>query len=460
MKRGVYICLLTLLTGFASIPVNAAGKAASLDALLQQVQQGKIHESKENKAREQEFKRNKARQNQMLADARKRRATEEARSARMERQFDDNELVIAEQTDLLTKRLGSLKELFGVLQQAAGDARGQFANSLTNIQFPNRGEFLLDLAVKMGSTSKLATLEEIERLWFELQREMTESGKVVKFRTNVVTVNGDEVEQEVVRIGVFNAISQGKYLQYTPETGKLSELPRQPKERFAKSAQALTNATSGLVTFGLDPVRGQLLKLLVLEATLEERIEQGGLIGRIIIALGIFAAILAVSRIIWLMSVSYKVVAQRRNSDKPSTNNPLGRVLHVYHANRNIDLESLELKLGEAVLKETPKLNRFNTLLKVIAAVAPLLGLLGTVTGMIITFQAITLFGTGDPKLMAGGISQALVTTVMGLCVAIPTVLMHTLVAGRSKGLIEVLEEQATGMIAEHSERQHKGTDS
>jgi len=93
--------------------------------------------------------------------------------------------------------------------------------------------------------------------------------------------------------------------------------------------------------------------------------------------------------------------------------------------------------------------------LKIIAVVAPLLGLLGTVTGMIITFQAITLFGTGDPKLMAGGISTALVTTVQGLCVAIPTVLLHTLVASRARRLNQILEEQAAGMVAVQSERRH-----
>jgi biopolymer transport protein ExbB len=156
------------------------------------------------------------------------------------------------------------------------------------------------------------------------------------------------------------------------------------------------------------------------------------------------------------MIISAQVSSQKRNLQTANKGNPLGRVLHVYHSNKGIDLESLELRLGEAVLKETPKLNRFNMLLKVIAVVAPLLGLLGTVTGMIITFQAITLFGAGDPKMMAGGISQALVTTVLGLVVAIPTVLLHTLVSGRSKALVEVLEEQATGMVAEYSEQTHK----
>ena len=196
--------------------------------------------------------------------------------------------------------------------------------------------------------------------------------------------------------------------------------------------------------------------MLIQTPTFMERIGQGGIVGYIILVLGAVAAVVAIYRFILLMMISASVTAQKRNTSKPDTSNPLGRVLQVYHQNRNIDLESLELRLGEAVLKETPKLNRFNTMLKVIAVVAPLLGLLGTVTGMIITFQAITLFGAGDPKMMAGGISQALVTTVEGLCVAIPTVLLHTIVSGRSKALVETLEEQATGMVAEFSEKIHK----
>ena len=273
----------------------------------------------------------------------------------------------------------------------------------------------------------------------------------------MITANGDEVKEDVIRVGLFNVIANGKYLQYQSATGKLEELARQPKSRFLETAENLSKAKSGKVKFGIDPTRGQLLGLLVQEPTLRERIDQGGTIGYITIALGIFGLIIAIIRLIQLTLIGIQVAAQKRNRSKPSTNNPLGRVLKVFYDNTKIDTESLELKLGEAVLKETPKLVRFNTLLKVIAVVAPLLGLLGTVTGMIITFQAITLFGTGDPKLMAGGISQALVTTVLGLCVAIPTVLMHTLVSGRSRRIIEVLEEQATGMVAEYSEKHSKG---
>ena len=456
MKRLACLLTISLLASLSGLSVSAQEKAQSLDQLLNQVQKNALQESKENKAREQEFLRDKAKQEQLLKQANAERAAQEARSATMEKEFDENELKIAEQTKLLTDRLGSLKELFGVLQQAAGDARGQFDNSLTAIQYPNRGKFLTDLVEKMGSSSKLATMEEIERLWFEIQREMTESGKVVRFPAKVITPQGEEVQKDIIRVGVFNLVADGKYLNYTPETGKILELARQPAGRFVDSAERLTDAKNGVVTFGVDPSRGQLLSLLIQEPTLMERFQYGGIVGYITVTLGAIGMIIAIIRFIWLTLLSVQVAAQKRNLGKPSKKNPLGRVLEVYHANRNIDIESLELKLGEAVLKETPKLTRFNTLLKVIAVVAPLLGLLGTVIGMIITFQAITLFGTGDPKLMAGGISTALVTTVLGLTVAIPMVIAHTLVAGRSKHLIEVLEEQATGLVAEASERQHR----
>jgi biopolymer transport protein ExbB len=302
-------------------------------------------------------------------------------------------------------------------------------------------------------------MEEIERLWFELQREMTESGRVVRFPTTVITADGEKVEQDVVRVGTFNIIADGKYLQFIPETGNLLELPRQPQSRFVKTTSDLTGAQSGVVTFGIDPSRGSILGLLVQVPDLKERIEQGGLIGYLIIALGALALIIAVERVIVLGIEGRKVQSQLKNG-APQENNPLGRVLLAAEKNRDADLETVELKMGEAMLKEVPKLSRGLLFLKIISVVAPLMGLLGTVTGMINTFQAITLFGTGDPKLMAGGISQALVTTVLGLSVAIPTVLLHTVVNGRSKRIIHVLEEQSTGIVAELAEKSNHTADS
>ena len=441
------------LTMVAAAPV-AAEDALSLDALLEKVKAGRVQDSKENAARIAAFKANKAQQAKLLAGARVVRSRQEALSDKLETNFEENDVKIIELEAALKERLGSLKELFGVLQQSAGDARGQFESSLTHVQFPERIDFLTKLAQKMGQTSRLASLEEIERLWFELQREMTESGKVVRFPANVVTTDGSEVQRNVVRVGAFNVVSEGKYLRFIPETGRLLELARQPQQRYLDKVVDLESASTGTAAFGLDPSRGQILSLLVQAPSLRERIDQGGVVGYVIICLGALALLIALERMTTLSVTGMRVRMQARKPDAPG-NNPLGRILQVYHDNPKADVETLELKLSEAMLRETPKINRLLMFLKIIAVVAPLLGLLGTVTGMIITFQAITLFGTGDPKLMAGGISQALVTTVLGLCVAIPTVLLHTVVASRARRLNQILEEQGAGMVAMQSESQH-----
>jgi biopolymer transport protein ExbB len=459
MKSFKLILTASALVLFSALPQVQAAQTLSLDDLLNQVKQGRIDDAKENKQREKRFIAEKNNQRKLLKQIKAEQKKLEKQSAQMESQFDKNEAKIAKQTELLKTRLGSLKELFGVLQQSAGDARGQFENSITQLQFPDRSKFLSELSEKMGTSSQLASIEDIEHLWFELQREMTESGRVVKFPLEIIKANGDKVTQEVTRIGVFNLVSQGKYLDYSPETGRVIELPRQPSGRFLKAIEQFEASSGNEITpVGIDPSRGQILSLLVQSPSLRERVDQGGIVGYIIIGLGALALLIVLERLLVLGFTGLKVRLQMRHLDKPKKSNPLGRVLAVYYENPNADVDTLELKLGEALLHETPRLQRRVMLLKIIAAVAPLMGLLGTVTGMIITFQAITLFGTGDPKLMAGGISQALVTTVLGLVVAIPTVLLHTLVASRSKAILQVLEEQASGMIAQHAEAMHGDT--
>jgi biopolymer transport protein ExbB len=430
-----------------------AAQAVSMDELLEQVREGRVKDAAENKARIAEFQRSRARQQQMLADARAEQRRQEQRSQQLEDTFEANDVQIIDLERALQERLGDLKELFGVLQQAAGDARGNFDTSLTQIQFPERTDWLTAFAQKMGQTNRMPSMEEIERIWFELQREMTESAKVLKIPTTVINANGEEEQRNVTRIGLFNAISDGKYLEYIPETQRLIELQRQPQSRYTSRAEDLEEADSGLHPFAIDPTRGQLLGLLVQSPSLTERIAQGAVVGYVIITLGIIGLLIALWRLFTLSATAAKVHRQAKNLEQAG-NNPLGRVIKVALDNPGVDVEGLELKLGEAILKETPKLTAWLSFLKIISVVAPLLGLLGTVTGMIITFQAITLYGAGDPKLMAGGISTALVTTVLGLCVAIPMVFLHTLVQSRSKRLTQILQEEAAGMLSERAERQ------
>ena len=432
-----------------------AATTISLDELLQQVKSGRVNDAAESKARLDQFRANRATQSKLLSDEKAEQTRQEQASARMEAQFEVNDQQILVLEQAFQDRLGGLKELFGVLQQASGDARGQFETSVTQVQFPDRTDFLLQFAKKMGQSNRLASLEEIERLWFELQREMTETGKVSTFTTTVVSATGEENQQDVTRIGAFNVVSEGKYLEFVPETQRLVELQRQPPSRYTGRIGDLVNATEGKFPVGIDPTRGQLLGLLVQSPDLMERIAQGKTVGYVIIALGIFGVLIAIWRVLILTAVGAKVNSQVKNISKPNSNNPLGRVLKVAQDSASADIETVELKLGEAILRETPKFNAMLPLLKIISVVAPLLGLLGTVTGMIVTFQAITLYGAGDPKLMAGGISTALVTTVLGLVVAIPTVFLHTLVSSRARRLTQILQEEAAGMLAERSEGNH-----
>jgi biopolymer transport protein ExbB len=452
MKGCLSLAAVTLLS--SSVAFAQGEKAQTLDQLLDMVKKSQISESAEHKQREAEFARDKAGQANLLAQAKATRAAEEAKSQTLEKKYAEQDLLVKQKREQLTQRLGSMRELFGHLTSTAGDLRATLETSLVSAQLPNRGDFLDTLIEKMNGSTQLPDIEEIERLWYEVQREMVETGRVVKFTANVVKPNGESSSQEVVRIGSYNLISNGTYLSYA--SGKIEELPRQPNADMLAAASALQAATAGVVDVGVDPtgpLGGQLLAALIQEPTFKEYLDQGGPVGWVIVYVGIFGLLLGAWRMLVLFTMSAKVSSQLKNANNPSTNNPLGRVLKVAQENKNVDSETLELKLEEAVLKERPSIESGLAIMKIIAAVGPLLGLLGTVTGMITTFQAITIFGAGDPKNMASGISAALVTTVQGLCVAIPMVLMHTLVNGRAKAVVHVLDEQTTGIIAENSER-------
>jgi biopolymer transport protein ExbB len=430
--------------------------ALSQAALLDLVEQDRVAESQEYQNRVREFEQNVNRQQEILNTTLERVATEEATGTRLSDEFEANEIIIRDKTAILRDRRGDLNELFGTLQGVAGDFMSTFEDSLISAQYPGRTDTIEAFIEKAGSTTAQLAIPEIERFWYFMQQEMTESARVVKYNGDVALPNGDTVNRSITRIGAFNAVSDGEYLSYNGDIGHLQVLPRQPDAGVIASARALESATSGFTKVGIDPtggVGGQVMANLVNFPTVEEQVRNNsGIIGFIIIGVGIVGILLGFYRLIVLTLVSMKVRSQLK-SDKPSKNNPLGRVLLVAESNPNADTETLELKLGEAILQETPALESLLTLIKMVATIAPLGGLLGTVTGMITVFQQITVYGAGDPTIMAGGISVALMTTVLGICVAIPTIFMHTVVKSRSDNIIHILEEQATGMIAQKAER-------
>lgn len=453
LKKSVAAVFMLVFMLATNISSAAPQQPLNLDQLLQQLQQGKFAQSQENQQREARFKAEAAAQERLLREAMAEREQLEHLSERLERQFEANESELASLTDALTQRMGSLRELFGVLQQVSSDTASKLQSSLISAEYPARHEALVQLAEKMGRSSTLASMAEIESVWLALLQEMTESGKISQFTRQVTLASGEQVARQVTRVGAFNLVADGKYLELIPGTDTVAELVRQPSQRYLATIRHIELADSEIVEFALDPTGGAILGLLVQAPDLSERIEQGGTVGYIILALGLLGLVLALNRLVSLTRINGKVKRQM-NSTKVSIDNPLGRVMAVKDNYPNVDTETLELKLSEAILHEMPALQRHLTFIKIISVVAPLMGLLGTVTGMINTFQAITLFGTGDPKLMAGGISQALVTTVQGLVVAIPLTLLFATLNTRSRNIIHILQEQASGIIAERSERE------
>ena len=453
----LFVLSLTLNTFiFAQESESDEAEISTVEALLQLVKEGKTKEQSANAEREAKFMANKNQQAAILAAEKRELARQERIADQLEAEYKKNEEILRVKEEAYQKELGSLVELFGHLQSSAGEAAVQFSGSLTSPQYGlDRVDFLNSLTSKMSETTELPTIREIEGLWYELQREMVASGQVVSFDTIVIDVDGESSACNVTRVGLFNAVCDGKYLEYVASTGQYAFLPRQPAGRFTKTAKSVGNADAGeQVRFGIDPTGptgGSLLANLIQTPSLAERAAQGREVGYAIIFVGLIGIGLAFWKL-WSLYVLGKAVRAQSGSKTLDVRNPLGRVLKVGEENFSKDIDTLELKLAEAIMAERPSIERGIGAVRIISVVAPLAGLLGTVTGMIVTFQMITLYGTGDPKLMAGGISQALVTTVLGLLVAIPTTLLHSFTASSAKGIISVLEEQSTGILAERAE--------
>ena len=420
----------------------------TLEQLLEIIENDRQASGVINDQREQKFLAARDRQKFLLEQAVARLDQEEKRSVRLQKQFEENEKTLEDIQETLRIRIGNFGELFGVVRQVAGETIAIVKNSIVSLQFPNREKNLTGLAEARG----IPSIEQMHDLRVELLREMSQSGQVQRFQKQVVLPGGSIVDAEIVRVGVFNAITENFFLQFVPDTQSLQVLARQPARRYQSMAKDLFALDAGYTTMAVDPSRGQILSLLIQAPGLAERINQGGLVGYFIIFIGLLGLALSLWRLL-ILRQDGQAINQQLTTDIVSQDNALGRILSVHNEHDAMDTELLELKIDEAILKEVPKLEKYHSIIKVFAAIAPLLGLLGTVVGMIVTFQALTLFGTGDPKLMAGGISQALVTTMLGLIVAIPLVFLHSVLTSWSGTLIEVLEEQSAGLIARHAER-------
>lgn len=401
------------------------------------------------KEREQLFSKEYSDIRSQLSESKRKLKQVKSETKSLKSTFEDNEEDLSELDEELKKSLGNLGEMFGVVRQVAQDVASTRENSLLKVELGAKSNVL----VSLSESKALPSISELELLWFEIQNQMTKQGEIKRFTADYIDGDGLKHTGEIAHIGPFSAFNQNGYLNFDLETGLFLELGKQPSS--SSDAIDFYNGSEDVFSnISIDPTRGTLLSLGSQSPSVVDRIHQGGVIGYIILVLAILGVTFGLYLLVGRLKLASQVSNQLLDTSIPSNENPLGRVLSVYQNEKNIsDLETLEMKLDEAVLKELPDIEKGQSLIKLLAAVAPLLGLLGTVTGMIATFQSITLFGTGDPKLMAGGISQALITTVLGLVAAIPLLFVHNLIASRSKALVQVLTQQSAGMIAEQAQK-------
>ena len=415
-----------------------------LDLLVESVKTTASIRAKEDRARLNKFLSDKNKQQSLLDNMKYKLTLEERRSERLTKEYEDNDAELSDLEEQLTLKLGSFGELFGIVRQTAGESKGQFMLSLTNIEFPDRIEFLGDLAER--KSLDLPTTEELERLWYEILNELNQSGKIKSYNADILTKSGELVNQDVMRIGVFNSVSNGDYLNLVAEQNLLEYLAKQPERSIRRSARKLQNSDDYREVF-IDPTRGSLLTKLIDRDTWFERINAGGFVGYVIIIILVLGLTMGFLRFKSLDEES-KSIKNELETNNFSEDSILGKLNSIYSKYSGNNPEDLESQLEDILAKATPPLEKNLSVIKLLAAVAPLLGLLGTVIGMIETFQAITLFGTGDPKLMAGGISQALVTTMLGLIAAVPLLFVHNILDSRSRAISQIYEEQAIGLLA------------
>ena len=438
-----------------SIIVSSSISAMSLTELVNVIRKSATQSSAENRKRVAEFKSKRDQQQALYTKAKNTLAALEAKTDSLKTEFDFNEKSLADLETVLHERSGNLGEMQGTVKILSGDLRSRIQNSLTSAQLPGREKFLEELASK----KEMPTIKDLKQLWFEMAREISEQSKIVKFSAPVLNAEGEiEKNVNVLRLGAFNAFdSNGNFLTWKSDglsdEGVLYRLSKQPPAKYQEMANNFVNAAPGEVVHApLDYTKGVILQMVVQTPDWKDKVKQGKEVGYVIIGLGILGLLLALWKFLSLFVSGSKIKSQLKNST-PKTNNALGRIMQVYAESPDADIETMELKMDEAILRETAPLEGGLSFIKVMYVIAPLLGLLGTVVGMIATFQMITLFGTGDPKSMAGGISQALVTTVLGLVVAIPLTILHSVLQSMARKQTQILEEQSAGIIARMAEK-------
>ncbi|WP_100752823.1 MotA/TolQ/ExbB proton channel family protein [Vibrio salilacus] len=415
------------------------------EALLHKAQQENRQQQSHNVARESGFKQTEQELQAIKNKLAAQRAALQAEADSLSVTFGENEAELAQLEEKLRLETGSLGELFGVVRQNAKELESELKSSVTGVD-ANSYQKEIDAIVAAKS---LPTLTQLQAMWHSMEEQIKASGEMANVSFTLLNGEGREQTLNGVRLGSMALLDETGYVKWNGQRGDAVNYLRQPNN----GPTASTLSSGDIEALVIDPSRGILLEQLANSPTLADRLNAGGVVGKIILGLLAIGLLIALVRGTSLMISRQKIIQQLKTPAQPG-DNPLGRVLAVYHKDKHRSVEALELRLLEAVVDEQTHLEKGLSMLKLLAALAPMLGLLGTVTGMIETFQVITQFGNGDPKVMAGGISMALVTTVLGLIAAMPLLLAHTILNSQAENVRNILEKQGIGLVAEQAERE------
>ncbi len=420
--------------------------ALDLNTLLEQINKSSKEEILFEKLRTEKFIKNKNQQKKLLKQARFDLKKENKLTNSLKNIIAKNEKLLTLKENELTSKLGYLGEMFGNVRQISTDFLTNQQNSVIASEFVDNAALFL----KLSNSKELPNIKSLKDFWYAMLEEIIQSGNVSQYEADVISTNGEKTRQLITRVGVFSAFSQGSFLKYSKDVNSLMQLVKQPKSEYQDNALIFENSSNEIKSILIDPTKGTLFDMLKNKPSLMDKVRQGGIVGYVIIFLGAIGICFGIYSTIVLNLLNISIKKQIKQLPEYSVKNSLGRIAEIFHKYSKSSGEALEIKISEAILKETNGIKKGHSFLKLLAAVTPLLGLLGTVTGMITTFQSITLFGTGDPKLMAGGISTALVTTVLGLVTAIPLLFIYTYLSSKSEEILSILEEQSIGMIAKN----------
>ncbi len=358
------------------------------------------------------------------------------------------------------------KELSGFVRSHAKDLESLLIQSLQSGILKGRHTFLKEIL----SQEKFPSMDLIRQMADTYLEEIRASGEVRVTNGTIVDRSGTEKEAQILVLGNFSGIytlaqeagqsAETGFLIYSAQSRRLFALSKLPASPVVKAIEEYLKGERPDVP--VDISKGAALRRLTHELDLVEQVPKGGPIVWPILAILVIALLILIERFFFFTFRRVKVEPFMAKVEKFVANNDWDQCKALFDANkkrlvpkvlltalpfRDLARQDMENALQEAILGEIPRVERFLSTLGMLAAIAPLMGLLGTVTGMINTFHVITCYGAGDPRMMSGGISEALVTTMLGLTVAIPIMIFHTFLSRKVDTQISRMEEKSVAFV-------------